>query len=82
MLLRLVEDICLCKLAQNNAEPKGNCYRLARRKTDQKSLGGSEFSRLDQGEGEIFRLDEDLTRMLNVADSIQLVQRIHYQRRP
>jgi hypothetical protein len=44
MLYRLAEGICLCKLDQINAEPKGNYNQLARRKTDQKSLRESECS--------------------------------------
>jgi hypothetical protein len=44
MLYRLAEDIFLCKLDQITAEPKGNWHGLARRKTEQKSLRGSECS--------------------------------------
>ena len=34
LLHRLAEGILLCKLDQINADPKENCHRLARKKTD------------------------------------------------
>jgi len=52
MIYRLAEGICLCKLDQIVAEPKGSCHRLARRKTDQKCLCGSECSNKTGSRGE------------------------------
>jgi hypothetical protein len=58
---------------QINADPKGNCYRLAWKKIDQQIVHGSECWKYDwtKGKQAVWRMEEELEKDV-VADFIQL----------
>jgi len=78
MLLRLAEGIWPCKSKHINEDPKGNRYRLARKEDWSSNCRWIIVLNKNWTRGDKKSVDwkRNKTRMLSVANSIQLVQRI------